>query len=255
MRLNDKVVVVTGASRGIGAAYVTAFQRAGARVVALARSFPDGPATSADPNERGRVRRWRCDVEREEDIVRTVESVLSELGRIDVLVNNAGIFTHHDALATAVDAWERMMRVNLTGHYLMIREVATHMIDRGAGAIVTMSSGAALHTERNTPGHDGLFAYAVSKAAVDRMTDFLAQELRDANIAVNALRPGPVLTPGWKNADPDAYTWAMESGVGTPCTPEALGPPMLYLAGQRADTMTGQVVAAREFGSTWGVDA
>jgi NAD(P)-dependent dehydrogenase (short-subunit alcohol dehydrogenase family) len=249
--LEGKTVLLTGASRGIGEAYVTAFVNAGAQVIGLARSFSDPSGSEPRPVPEGRVTRWPCDVSDEQDVINTVARVLTEFGRIDVLVNNAGIFPHHDTLSTSVPDWDRMMQVNVRGLYLMIREVAPHMVERGTGSIVNMSSGSALHTVRNSPGHEGLFAYGVSKAAVDRITDYLGEDLAPHGVAVNALRPGGVLTEAWREADPAAYKEAKESGRGQLCTPEVVGPPMLYLAEQTPATMTGAVVQAREFGVTW----
>jgi NAD(P)-dependent dehydrogenase (short-subunit alcohol dehydrogenase family) len=251
MSLAGKIVLLTGASRGIGRAYVTAFAGAGANVIGLARAFSDPKAQEPQPGEDGLITRWPCDVSDERDVIRRVAEVRSEFGHVDVLVNNAGIFPHYDTLATSAEDWDYMMRVNVRGLYLMIREVAPHMVERGQGSIVNMSSGAALHTVRNSPGHEGLFAYGVSKAAVDRITDYLAEELAPHGVAVNALRPGGVLTDTWKTIDPLAYQEAKESGRGQPCTPEVIGPPMLYLAQQTPTTMTGQVREAREFGITW----
>ena len=245
------VALVTGGSRGIGRAYVTALAGAGAQVVALARSFPIPDAALPQALGHDPVVRWRCDVEVPEEIEGAVARVIDHCGRIDILINNAGIFPHHATLATGVDDWDHMMRVNVRGTYLMIREAAPHMVARGSGSIVNLSSGAALHTDRGSPGHEGLLAYGVSKAAVDRLTGYLGEELKATGVAVNAIRPGGVLTDTWRQVDPDAYTDAVESGRGQRCAPEVVGPPMLYLARQTSYTMTGQVVAARDFGRTW----
>jgi NAD(P)-dependent dehydrogenase (short-subunit alcohol dehydrogenase family) len=251
MSLDGKVVLLTGGSKGIGRAYVTAFVQEGAKVIALARGFSD-PETSAPlPLENGQVLRWPCDLQDEQGLVRTVARAVAQFGRIDVLVNNAGMFPHHQTLGTAGRDWDQMMEVNVRGAYLMIREVAPLMAAQGAGSIVNMSSSSAFHTEIGTPGHDGLLAYGVSKAAVDRLTDYLGQELAPSGIAINALRPGGVLTDAWREADAHAYAAALETGKGKLCVPEVVGPPMLCLAQQTPETMTGAVVHAREFGITW----
>jgi NAD(P)-dependent dehydrogenase (short-subunit alcohol dehydrogenase family) len=195
--------------------------------------------------------RLRCDVERETEVVSTIEEIVDRFGRIAVLVNNAGIFPHHPPLATSGDSWDEMMRVNVRGLYLVTREVAPHMVRQGGGNIVNMSSGAALPTTRGTAGHVDLMAYAVSKAAVDRITTYLAEELRPSGVAVNGLRPGGVLTDTWRAVAPRDWTAALEEGYGQRCVPAVVGPPLLWLAEQTVDSMTGHIVAAREFGITW----
>jgi NAD(P)-dependent dehydrogenase (short-subunit alcohol dehydrogenase family) len=271
-RLDGRVAVVTGASRGIGRAYITALADAGAQVVGLARTFerpstaPDAVAGSAatavdagasdltttesdwfDP----RPLRLACDVQDEAQVVRTVGEIVDRFGRIDVLVNNAGIFPHHLPLATEVEDWDSVMAINVRGLYLMIREIAPRMVTRGSGSIINMSSSSALPSRFGGPGHVDLMAYGVSKAAVDRITSYLGEELRDTGVAVNGLRPGGVLTDGWRDVAPKDYHAALSSGHGQRCVPEVIGPPMLHLAVQTSHTMTGQTVAAREFGTTW----
>jgi NAD(P)-dependent dehydrogenase (short-subunit alcohol dehydrogenase family) len=253
MSLRNRVVLLTGASRGLGAAYVRAFATAGAIVVATARSFNDAAQSSEPADDDGQVVRWHCDVGDEGEIQSVVARTMAEFGQVDVLVNNAGVYPHYDTLNVPSAAWDDMMRVNVRGAYLMMREVVPHMRERRSGAVVTLSSGSALHTVRGSPGHDGLFPYGVSKAAIDRMTDYLGEELAPDGVAVNALRPGGVLTGGWQAADPAAYADAVRTGRGQPCSPEVVGPPMLFLAEQTPDTMTGRVVNAREFRVTWPV--
>jgi 3-oxoacyl-[acyl-carrier protein] reductase len=250
--LDGKVVVVTGASRGIGAAYVGALLGAGARVIALARAYSDPAAAARQAGDgEGDVVRWPCDLFEEAQIRDTVDRIIAAYSQIDVLVNNAGAFPHFDSLAMSADEWDSVMNLNVRGVYLMIRYVAPHMIARGAGSIVNVSSGSALHTAKGSPGHEGLGVYGISKAAGDRLTDYFAEELAGHGIAVNGLRPGGVLTDTWKQVDPEAFAKAEASGVGSPCLPEVIGPPMLFLAAQTAETMTGRVVAAKEYGKSW----
>lgn len=248
--LAGRVAVVTGASAGIGAAYADALAATGARVVALARSFePAGDRSgAADP---GTIARRRCDVSDEQQVASTLEGIVEDHGCIDVLVNNAGAYPHHGTLAMTTREWEEVMAVNVRGVYLMMRYVAPHMIAAGRGSIVNISSNSALHSERGGTGHEGLCAYGVSKAAADRLTDFMAEELAPHGIAVNGLRPGGVLTDTWRRRDPAAYAASAASGRGKRCLPEVVGPPMLHLAVQTPMTMTGRIVAARDFGTAW----
>lgn len=249
MSYAGKTVVVTGASKGIGQACARAFALEGANVVAVARSFDDTP----QPEAAGEFVRLACDITDEPAVTTAVGTVLGRFGAVDVLVNNAGSFHHYDTFAVPLRDWDAQFAVNVRGMYAMTAAVIPHMVARGAGAVINMSSNAALPTVPGTPGHDGLFTYALTKAAVDRMTEYVAEEVRPHGVAVNGLRPGGVLTPGWRDADPEAYQNALSSGYGLPCEPEVVGPPFLFLGAQTAGTMTGQTVKAREFGQTWGV--
>jgi len=135
MNLQGKVAVVTGASAGIGRAYALALAGDGATVVAAARRLGGGEGESRDANTLaslvktsetlpGRVCAHACDMEVEADIVRLVDQTIAEFGHIDVLVNNAGLLWQFDALNIAVEQWDRMMRTNVRGPYIAIRQTA-----------------------------------------------------------------------------------------------------------------------------------
>jgi NAD(P)-dependent dehydrogenase (short-subunit alcohol dehydrogenase family) len=250
MSYAGKTVLVTGGSRGIGAACAEAFAIAGANVVAVARSFDESFAPGGESGRQ--IAPVVCDVTDENAVAKTVGDVIERFGAIDVLVNNAGSFRHYDTFAVSPEDWNAQFAVNVRAMYTVLASVYPQMARRGAGSIVNLSSNAALPTVPGTPGHDGLFTYALTKAAVDRMTTYLAEEMRPAGVAVNGLRPGGVLTPGWREADPVAYEDARTSGRGIPCRADAVGPPFLFLGEQTPATMTGRTVAAREFGQTWG---
>ena len=134
----------------------------------------------------------------------------------------------------------------------MIRQVAPHMLRRGRGSIVNITSRNAQATSREHPGHRDLLAYSVSKAAVNRMTTYLAEDFKHDNIAVNALSPGAVLTDTFMTADPEVAAMARDGGWGKPASADVIGPAMLYLAEQIPAKMTGQILSTDEFGVTWG---
>lgn len=260
----EKVVIVTGASSGAGRAYALAFVEAGATVIALARTLGDlaPPAVK----ERGTLAEVvqaanalpgtlvprRCDLRVEEEVVEAVAATIRDHHRIDVLVNNAAIFPHHPTLGTTVSQWDAMMELNARGTYLMIREVAPHMIAQRAGSIVNLSSGVAQFTTIDHPGHNDLLAYAVSKAAVNRLTTYVSEDFKEFDIAVNAISPGAVLSDNFRAGDPQVVARALDTGWGKEPTPEIMGPPVLHLAAQTARTFTGQIVHHDEFGITWG---
>lgn len=260
--LSGKVAIVTGASAGTGRAYALALAGEGATVIAAARSV--GHFDGAEPARNtlaevvkageglpGRIFAQKVDLEIEEDIARMVEQTIANFGRIDVLVNNAGVYPQLPTLEISCDDWDWHMRVNVRGPYLTMRHVAPHMIRQGSGSIINLSTASAHHTVRGHPGHAGFLAYSVSKAALNRLSDFMAEELEPYGIAVNAMSPGAVLTDTWKEIDPAATTQAAESGWGKPPTPEVMGPALLYLAKQNARTMTGQLLHNDTYGKTW----
>jgi 3-oxoacyl-[acyl-carrier protein] reductase len=260
--LRGRVAIVVGASRGVGRAYTLALSRAGVRVAAAARTATapasDGGGlqglTVTAAAEGGELLAVGCDVEREDDVIRLVEEVIATFGRIDIVVNNAGVYPHHEPLGVPLPEWDRVMRVNVTGPYLVARHAAPHMITRRRGSIVNVTSRSARPTRYGSPAHAGLLAYAVSKAALERMTTFLAEELGPFGIAVNALSPGGVLTDTWRSVAPEDFARAEQAGTARRPVPELLGPALLYLAGQSAETMTGRILHTDGFGRTWGPD-
>jgi NAD(P)-dependent dehydrogenase (short-subunit alcohol dehydrogenase family) len=260
--LKDQVALVVGASQGSGRAYVLALARAGARVIAAARTVSKpGQADSTSTlegiaREAGRegysVDVIACDVERDADVHGMVEQIIARYGRIDAVVVSAGIYPRHDAFAISPDDWDHTMRVNVRGPYLVIREVAPHMIKQGTGSITVLTSKSAEPNEHGSPAHVNLMLYGVSKAAVNRLTTWFAAELSPHGIAVNAISPGAALTDNWRRIDPEQFEEFVRAGTGNPATPEVLGPPIVYLAKQNATTLTGEILHTNTFGETWG---
>jgi 3-oxoacyl-[acyl-carrier protein] reductase len=261
MALTGKVAIVTGASQGIGRAYALALAAEGAIVVAAARTLGDMGA--ADPARgtlaevvlagrglAGRIVAQVCDLRREDDIARLVEAAVA-LGGVHVLVNNAAIYPHYPTLEIAMEDWDLNMAMNVRAPYLAIRHAAPHMIAQGEGAIINLTSNAAGVTGRGTAVHDGLMIYGISKAALNRLTTYMAEELKPYGIAVNAISPGGVLTDTWEKTDPAAFAAAKLSGAGKPATPQVMGPAVVYLAQQTAKTMTGQIVHTDTFQVSW----
>jgi NAD(P)-dependent dehydrogenase (short-subunit alcohol dehydrogenase family) len=244
-----KVAIVTGASAGIGRAYALALAGAGATVVAASRSVAD--LAPASDGLSGAVHPRRCDIADETEVATLARRTIDEFGHVDVLINNAGVYPHHLSLEMSADDWDRVMRVNVRGTYLMTRHVAALMQAQQSGSIINMTSIAAERTPPDHTAHRDLLAYAVSKAAVNRMTTYLAEDLRPDGIAVNAISPGAVLTDMFVATDPEVAAMAKSTGWGKPATPEVMGPPILFLAAQNATTMTGQIVHHDEFGRTW----
>ena len=258
MAVQQRVAIVTGASAGVGRAYALALASTGATVIAAARTLGDGggqePARNsllevvkAAADLPGRIEAQPCDVEIEADIVRLIEQVIANFGRIDILVNNAAVMKSYPPLDIANEDWDRMMRVNLRAPYLTIRETAPHMIRQRSGSIVNITAGAAGFVPKGDGLLHGTLPYAVSKAGLNRLTYFMSEELKEHGIAVNALSPGIVMT----DTAIASHAARGRPPRGKPPTPEVLGPALLYLAEQRADTMTGQILHTDEFGKSW----
>ncbi|MGE0485954.1 MAG: SDR family NAD(P)-dependent oxidoreductase [Gammaproteobacteria bacterium] len=177
-RLQDKVILITGAARGQGAAEARLCAREGATVYAT--DVLDGGELANEPG----VNVVRHDVASADDWARVVAAVMAAHGRIDGLVNNAGIFRASRMLDTSLEEYRKVTEVNQTGVFLGMHTVAPHMCEAGRGAIVNISSVGGLE------GAAAAFAYGTSKWAVRGMTHYAAQELGRFGVRVNSVHPG-----------------------------------------------------------------
>jgi len=184
-RLAGRLAAVTGAARGIGRAVATQFARDGAVVHALDRL---GEEVAAVARETG-AHAWTTDVTSAESVARDFAAIEARHGRIDVLVNNAGIIFFKPIEATSVEDWDRLMAVNLRGAFLCARAAAPGMKRRRAGAIINVSSNAGVR------GGVDESAYCASKFGIEGFSRALAQEMTPYNVSVNSVTPGhPVHT-------------------------------------------------------------
>ena len=189
-RLDGKVCVITGAGSGIGRASALLFAAEGARVVAADIDLDAAKETVAEIRRSGaEASADQVDVTDEDETRALAGAVAKREGRIDVLFNNAGIAGVGDVVETDPELFDRVMRVNVRGVYLMSRAVVPHMIERKAGAIINMSSCIA------EIGLARRVSYAASKGAVLSMTRSMQVDLAPFGIRVNALLPGTILTP------------------------------------------------------------
>lgn len=189
-RLDGKVCVITGAGSGIGRASARLFAAEGARVVVADIDLDAATATVAEiANSHGDAVAERVDVTDERETVALVARVVARDFRIDVLFNNAGIAGVGDVMETEPELFDRVMRVNVRGVYLMSRAVTPQMIKQRAGSIINMSSCIA------EIGLARRVSYAASKGAVLSMTKSMQVDLAPHGVRVNALLPGTILTP------------------------------------------------------------
>lgn len=189
-RLDGKVALITGGARGMGASEAQLFVDEGARVVISDVLDSVGQETAKAISPDGS----KCvfvhhDVTNEDEWTAIVASVIETFGHIDILVNNAGIFERGSVLDTTLPAFSRTMDINVTGVFLGMKSVAPHMVSRGKGSIINISSVAGLN------GTPGFLAYGASKWAVRGMTKGVAKELAPLGIRVNSIHPGIIDTP------------------------------------------------------------
>ena len=187
--LKDKVALVTGASRGIGAAIARELAEAGAHVALAGRDEATLQETARSLPKGNHAVAVKADVADTSDLDRLVGKVVGELGGIDILVNNAGLMPPAKQIYNAdLDEWQTVMNINLRAPWYLSKLVHPHMKSRGGGAIVNVSSTSGLH-------HDiGLGVYGISKAGVVMLTEVCAKEWARDNIRVNCIAPGIIKT-------------------------------------------------------------
>ena len=255
MRLDGKVAIVSGGSRGIGRAICMGLAAQGASVVVSARAEADHSAgTRFEKYASGTIHDTArfinqgggtaigvgCDVTQAEDIHHLMEATLDHFGRIDVLVCNAGIDCESPVVDLDVDLVDQCLAVNVRGPLLLCKFALPTMMALNSGSIFGITSGSA-RTYRQ-----GRVGYSMSKAALERMLLSLAEEVRPHNIAVNILNPGRIDT--WMNRNGD---WPGTAHIPLE-QPDVVIPAAVWLAGQTAATFTGQVVEQAGYGITWG---
>jgi NAD(P)-dependent dehydrogenase (short-subunit alcohol dehydrogenase family) len=247
------VAIVTGASRGIGKGLALGLAVAGAAVVCAARTEVETPGglpgtihLTADEIEAsgGTALALKCDIGAEGDVEALVSATTGRFGRIDILVNNAMAPTRGAFDQLTLTMWDESMRTNVRSLFTTTKAVVPPMEEGGGGSIINISSGGADHSS-NPYLPPGFALYAVAKAALERFSTITATELAGRGIAINALRPGAVKTELATRELGEDFDWTGWA------TPEAVVPAVRWLAAQRGDTFTGQVVDSTLFGKAW----
>jgi NAD(P)-dependent dehydrogenase (short-subunit alcohol dehydrogenase family) len=249
-RFDDAVVLVTGASSGIGAATLRAFVAEGARVAAAGRSTERLAAAMASTVDPDRVAVLTADLGEPGAGRALVADALASLGHLDAVVNNAGIAVDAPVLDTSDEVWRSTLAVNLDAAFEVSQAAARHMVERGGGAIVNVASTDALVPEAP------LLAYNVSKAGLISLTRTFALELGHLGVRVNAVAPGQTLTPMTEEelADP-AFRRAYLADIPAlrAATPEEIAAPILFLVSRDASYVNGAtlVVDGGQLAGSW----
>jgi NAD(P)-dependent dehydrogenase (short-subunit alcohol dehydrogenase family) len=204
MKLNDKVALITGGGRGIGKAIAVAYAREGAKLALCARTHQELEETVKEIQTlKAECKGWSCDVSLEEPVRDFVADVLKVFGRVDVLVNNAGVMTRPVPMTQLeVKKWDYTIAVNLRGPFLVTRNVLPLMIKQKSGSIINVSSAI------GRSAYPNFIAYATSKWGLEGFTQTLATEVGSYNIRANTVEPGYVATKltGYSGSKPDSVT-------------------------------------------------
>ncbi|HZT38412.1 MAG TPA: SDR family oxidoreductase [Bryobacteraceae bacterium] len=240
MKLENKIAIVTGASRGIGKAIAQTFATEGATVVICGRKQETLDQVAAEFAGPGRLFPLACHVGRAEDIRRLVETTHRQFGRVDILVNNAATNIAQEPCLQVDEAkFDKMVEINLKSAFRLIQAVAPGMCERRSGSIINIASIAGLR-----PQYHGLL-YSMTKAALIMMTKSYAVELGPCGVRVNAIAPGLVRTVlseyYWKSEERMEQIMQVQP-IKRLGEPEDIAEAALLLAGDGSSYLTGQTV-------------
>jgi NAD(P)-dependent dehydrogenase (short-subunit alcohol dehydrogenase family) len=257
MRLQDKVVLITGAGSGIGQTTAYLFGREGAHVIVNDRETDKGQQTADQINATGgKALFLHADVTEPESVKAMVDAAIRQCGKIDVLFNNAGISGVGALHEIEPDAWDRVISVNIRGVYLASKYVLPHMIERKSGNIINMSSCIA------EIGLARRASYSATKGAVLALTKSMQVDYAKYNIRVNALLPGTIMTPFVEKylqesyEDPEAAIASLKLRQlsGDLGKPDDVAYAALFLASDESKFMMGSPLYI-DGGATFGKDA
>lgn len=239
MRVKDKVTIITGAGSGIGRGTALMFGKEGAKVVVGDVNEKGGEETANEIRKNGGEAFFaKLDVSNREQVKNVVQETLNKYGRIDVLINNAGIIQDALVIKMTEEQWDRVINIDLKGPFNCIQAVVGTMIEKGGGEIINVSSIVGLY------GNIGQINYAAAKAGLIGMTKTLAKELGKKNIRVNAIAPGFIMTPMTASVPEKILEMMKEK---TPLkrlgTPEDVANTLLFLASDEASFINGTIIS------------
>lgn len=239
MDLTGKVVLITGASRGIGAAAAREFADAGAKVALVARGADQIADLAGEIGENAVA--IPCDISRYWEVEQAVENCIKAFGRLDVLINNAGVIEPVSHLAeTDPDAWGQVIDINLKGVFHGMRAALPVMLEHGGGTILTIGSGAA-----HGPV-EGWSHYCSSKAGALMLTRMANKEYGDKNIRAISLSPGTVATQMQKEIKASGINPVSQLDWSDHIPPEWVAKTLVWMCGSDADTFLGDEVSLRD---------
>ena len=239
MDLTGKVVLITGASRGIGAAAAREFADAGAKVALVARGADQIADLAGEIGENAVA--IPCDISRYWEVEQAVENCIKAFGRLDVLLNNAGVIEPVSHLAEAdPDAWGQVIDINLKGVFHGMRAALPVMLEHGGGTILTIGSGAA-----HGPV-EGWSHYCSSKAGALMLTRMANKEYGDKNIRAISLSPGTVATQMQKEIKASGINPVSQLDWSDHIPPEWVAKTLVWMCGSDADTFLGDEVSLRD---------
>ncbi|OIN97229.1 MAG: hypothetical protein AUJ48_00325 [Deltaproteobacteria bacterium CG1_02_45_11] len=238
MKLKDRIAIVTGASQGFGKAIAEEFAKEGAHVIIVNRTAEKGAETAGNITATGgKASAIAADVSQMEDVENLVKQVKDEFGKIDVLINNAGIIKPAMLHKMTADQWQEVIRINLTGYFNCLNQVGKEMISQKYGKILNISSVAG---ERGTIGQ---INYGAAKAGVHGLTKSAAKELARYGITVNAIAAGLFKTAMSDRMPQDMKEKSItEIPLGRMGEPWELAKLALFLVSDDAAYITGQII-------------
>lgn len=238
--LKDKVVMITGASRGIGYGVAKALANAGAKVVAAARDIDELEKLKVEiETEGGQAFIVQMDVRSNAQIKTAMEKVHKRYGRLDILVNNAGLGANHAAIDVTEEDWDEMMAVNMKGLFFCCQAAGKLMLEQRYGRIINMSSQASVVGIRDHA------VYCSSKGGVNQLTRVLALEWSAKGVNVNAIAPTFIYTPGTADRldEPEYLNSVLgRLPIGKVGSIRDVAAAVIYLASAAADMVTGTVL-------------
>ncbi len=242
--LSGRTALITGGGSGLGRYIAEVYAEYGANIAVCSRKLNNCQETAnyLESKYGIKAKAYECDVSNEEQVKRVVEAVLFDFVGIDILVNNSGATWGESVENMPLEAWQKVMNVNVTGTFLMSKEVGNHMLTNGYGKIINIGSVAGLKAE--PPEVLNAIGYSTSKAAIHHFTKDLARKWAGRGIYVNAIAPGFFETKMTKHViEQHADRIVKHNPMKKLGDSKSLQGTALFLASQASDYVTGQVIA------------